>query len=353
MIMWKPLKNRLLDLRWASKINESELSIQLVNGSTIELKGTEDPNRLRGVSLDYCVIDEAAEVKLEELWGEIVRPALADRQGGAMFIGTPKGKGNPFYDMWVQAHSTAHWRAWQYTTIEGGFVKPEEIEAAKGDMSERQFRQEFLATFETYENRVAWAFDRDTHVIDVGEPDTRVIEVGLDFNRNPIHATISVRAGEDILVIDEISMYSSDTDELVAEINLRYPNSKVFVYPDPSGSRKQTSSGGRSDHIILQNAGFIVKAPRKHDPVRDRINAINARFRTAGGENHLFIHPRCKVTINSLDKHTFKEGTGIPDKDTGMDHAFDALSYHVAYVFPLKKTVDSESTTGKWGLALA
>ena len=141
MIMWKPLKNRLLDLRWASKINESELSIQLVNGSTIELKGTEDPNRLRGVSLDYCVIDEAAEVKLEELWGEIVRPALADKQGGAMFIGTPKGKGNPFYDMYVQAHTTPDWHAWQYTTIDGGFVKPEEIEAAKNDMSERQFRQ--------------------------------------------------------------------------------------------------------------------------------------------------------------------------------------------------------------------
>ena len=353
MIMWKPLKNRLLDLRWASKINESELSIQLVNGSTIELKGTEDPNRLRGVSLDYVVIDEAAEVKLEELWGEIVRPALADRQGGAMFIGTPKGKGNPFYDMFVQASSTPDWAAWQYTTIEGGFVTPEEVEAARQDMSERQFRQEFMATFETYENRVAWAFDRETHITDVGEPDTRVIEVGLDFNRNPIHATISVRVGEDILVIDEISMYSSDTDELVAEIKNRYPNSKVFVYPDPSGSRKQTSSGGRSDHIILQNAGFIVKSPRKHDPVRDRINAINARFRTAGGENHLFIHPRCKVTINSLDKHTFKEGTGIPDKDTGMDHAFDALSYHVAYVFPLKKDVDPDLQTGKWGLALA
>ena len=353
MIMWKPLKNRLLDLRWVSKINESELSIQLINGSTIELKGTEDPNRLRGVSLDYVVIDEAAECKLEELWGEIVRPALADRQGGALFIGTPKGKGNQFYDMYVQAQNTPGWNSWQFTTIEGGFVTPEEVDAAKQDMSERQFRQEFLATFETYENRVAWAFERDTHIQSLPNPNTSVLEVGLDFNRNPIHATISVRQGEDIYVIDEISMYSSDTDELVEEIKSRYPNSKVFVYPDPSGSRKQTSSGGRSDHIILENAGFIVKSPRKHDPVRDRINAINARFRTAAGKNHLFIDPKCKATINSLDKHIFKEGTGIPDKDTGFDHAFDALSYHVAFVFPLKKHRDPQEDTGKWGLALA
>ena len=353
MIMWKPLKNRLLDLRWASKINESELSIQLVNGTTISLKGSEDPNRLRGVSLDYLVIDEAAECHLEELWGEICRPALSDKQGGALFIGTPKGKGNPFYDMWVAAKDTPGWAQFQYTTLEGGFVKPEEIEAARADMSERQFRQEFLATWESYESRVAWAFDRDANIKSLENPDTRVIEVGLDFNRNPIHATISVRLGDDIYVIDEISMYSSDTDELVEEIRNRYPNSKVFVYPDPSGSRKQTSSGGRSDHIILENAGFIVKSPRKHDPVRDRINAINARFRTATGENHLFIDPKCKVTINSMDKHIFKEGTGIPDKDTGFDHAFDALSYHVAYVFPLKRERDFGEQPNKWGVALA
>lgn len=351
MIMWKPLKNRLMDLRWASKINESELSIQLVNGSTISLKGSEDPNRLRGVSLDYLVIDEAAECHLEELWGEICRPALADRQGGAMFIGTPKGKANTFYDMWVQAKETPNWAAWQYTTLDGGFVSEEEIEAAKRDMNERQFRQEFLATFETYENRVAWAFDREQNIRALDNPDTRTIFVGCDFNRNPIHATISVQDKDNVYVIDEISMFSSDTDELVDEIKNRYPNSKVFVYPDPSGSRKQTSSGGRSDHIILENAGFVVKSPRKHDPVRDRINAINARFRSATGENHLFIDPKCKATINSMDKHTFKEGTGIPDKDTGFDHAFDALSYHIAYVFPVKKQREDEQP-GRWGLAL-
>ena len=68
MILWKPLKRRLIDLRWVKKINETELSIQLKNGSTISLKGAEDPDRLRGVSLDYVVIDEAAEVKLDTLW---------------------------------------------------------------------------------------------------------------------------------------------------------------------------------------------------------------------------------------------------------------------------------------------
>jgi hypothetical protein len=341
MIVWKPLKNKLLDLKWVKKINESELSILLKNGTTISLKGAEDPDKLRGVSLDYTVIDEAAECKLESLWGEILRPALADRQGNALFIGTPKGKSNAFYDLYVFANEADNkdWSAFQYTTMDGGFVKPEEIEAAKRDMSERQFRQEFEATFETYENRVAWAFDRGVNIQAPKDLPTDIVHVGMDFNRNPLVASIAVQQGNTLYAIDEIQIFGSNTDEMCDEIKSRYPHSKVFVYPDPSGSRQQTSSGGRSDHSILANRGFVVKAPRKHDPVKDRINAINARFRSADGTNYLFISPNCKHTINSLDKHTFKEGTQVPDKDTGYDHMFDAISYMVAYLFPVRRQV--------------
>jgi len=134
------------------------------------------------------------------------------------------------------------------------------------------------------------------------------------------------------------------------EIKNRYPKSKIFVYPDPSGSARKTSSNGMTDHTILQNAGFVVKSPRKHDPVRDRINAINARLCSADGKRHLFISPSAKYTIESLDKYTFKEGTQVPDKNSGYDHIFDALSYAVAFMFPLKKDVDLDKTTPtRWG----
>jgi len=93
MIIWKPLKKRLLELRWVKKINESELSITLKNNSTISLKGAEDPDRLRGIRLNYAVIDEAAFVS-PNLWFEVVRPALSDQEGGALFISTPLGKSN-------------------------------------------------------------------------------------------------------------------------------------------------------------------------------------------------------------------------------------------------------------------
>jgi hypothetical protein len=353
MIVWKPLKRRLLDLRWVSKINESELSLLLKNGTAISLKGSEDPDKLRGVSLDFAVIDEAADCKLQTLWGEIVRPALADRQGSALFIGTPKGKSNPFYDLYQFARENRDWSAFQYTTADGGFVPPEEIEAAKRDMSEKQFRQEFLASFETDESRVAWAFNRDTHTVDLPkEQDTRTVFVGMDFNVSPMSAVIAVQNGETLTVIDELAVYGSNTDEVADEIRTRYPNSKIFVYPDPAGAQRKTSANGQTDHKILENRGFIVKAPRRHDPVRDRINATNARFRNAAGEINLYIGKNCKRTIESLEKHSFKPNTQIPDKDSGHDHQFDALSYMVAYLYPIKGPQIPQQT-GRWGHQIA
>ena len=340
MILWKPLKEKLLDLRWVAKINETNLECVLKNGSTISLKGADNKDSLRGVSLSYCVIDEAADCD-PDLFPEIIRPALADQKGGALFIGTPKGKGNYFYELYQAAKDTPDWNRWQYTTLQGGFVDPEEVEAARADMSERQFRQEFEATFETYENRVAWSFDRDHNVKTAPDLDTSVIYCGIDFNTSPICCTIGVRVNETMWIIDEISMYSSNTNELIEEIKNRYPRSKVFAFPDPSGSRQQTSSSGRSDHTILTSAGFVVKAPRKHDPVRDRINAANARLCDANGDRHVYIDPKCKGLIESLDKYTYKPGTQVPDKGR-LDHFFDAWSYKIAYLWPVRKPVQPQ-----------
>jgi hypothetical protein len=343
----------MLELKWAEKINESELSILLKNGSTISLKGSENPDSLRGVSLSYVVIDEVAEVP-ESLWTEVVRPALADQEGGALFIGTPKGKGNWSYDLYTMHEYQPHiWRSWQFTTISGGRVSDEEINQAKQDMSEKQFRQEFLATFETFEGRVAWAFNREHNIKEVENPDTRMLYVGCDFNVNPVTATIGVQTGDALYIIDEIVMHNSNTQELADEINTRYPKSKIFVYPDPSGNQRKTSANGQTDHTILEKAGFVVKAPRKHDAVRDRINAINARFCNNQGERKLFISKSCKYTIDSLEKYTYKEGTQIPDKNSGYDHVFDALSYCVAYLYPLAKSVDTTDKPKRWTHRLA
>jgi hypothetical protein len=340
MIVWRKLKNRLQDLRWIRKTNESELSILLKNGSTISLKGADNEDSLRGIGLDFLCCDEFADIK-PEAWYEVLRPTLADKQGKAMFIGTPKGIANWAYELYqMEQEFPEQWKSFQYTTIDGGRVSAEEIEAARRDLDIRQFRQEFLATFETYAGRIYYAFDRKFNVVDQPITSTDVIYIGMDFNIDPMSAVIAIRQGDTLYVIDEIRMFSSNTQEAVDEIKSRYPKSKIWAYPDPAGRQRKTSAGGLTDITILNNSGFIVKAPNSHTPVRDRINAVNSRLCDSTGIRRLFIHPRCKYTIEGLERHTYKEGTSQPDKDSGYDHMMDALGYMVDYLFPIKRDID-------------
>ena len=343
-IVWKKLKAKLLDLKWAKKVNETELSILLKNGTTIALKGADNADSLRGVGLDYLILDEFADID-PSAWFEVLRPTLADKQGKALFIGTPKGIANWSYDMYQnELRDSTSWKSFQYTTIDGGNVKPEEIESAKKDLDERTFRQEFMATFETYAGRIYYSFDRAHNVLIPEQYDTNVIYTGWDFNIDPMSVVIAVRHGDSLHVIDEIRMFSSNTQEAVEEIKSRYPKSRIWAYPDPASRQRKTSAGGSTDLTILQNAGFVVKVPNAHTPVRDRINAVNSRLCDTTGIRHLFIDPKCKYTIEGLERHTYKEGTTQPDKDSGYDHMMDALGYMVDYMFPIRRDIDPALT---------
>jgi hypothetical protein len=348
-IIFKRLKQKLMDLRWVKKINETNLEFILKNGSTISLKGSDNPDSLRGISLSAAVFDEFAFMDPDTFW-TVIRPALADQQGPALFITTPIGKGNWAFDLYNMAENNRDWASYTFTTLQGGFVTEEEIEAARNEMSEQQFKQEFEASFVTASNLVAWAFTRD-NIRTLSDPDIRNLHIGMDFNNSPITAAIYVQHGQEMYQIDEIHMLNSHTQELADEILRRYPKSKITVYPDPSGRQRKTSAGGATDFTILEGAGFTVKAPFKHDPVRDRINSYNARLCSATGLKRLFVDPKCKYTIESLEKFCFKPGTQIPDKGD-WDHMFDAASYCIQYMFPLVKERE-QIRPQRWGHQLA
>ena len=102
-IIWDDLKEKMLACRWAKKINESDLTIRLVNNSIIHLRSADNPDSLRGISIDHLIMDECAMID-HKTWTEVLRPALSDRKGHAMFITTPKGH-NWVYDLYQQAHN--------------------------------------------------------------------------------------------------------------------------------------------------------------------------------------------------------------------------------------------------------
>jgi len=145
-IMWNTLLELGHPVITSSHINN--LQIKLINGATISLKGGDRPETMRGVSLKYLVLDEYADIK-PSVWEEILRPALADQKGSAMFIGTPMGR-NHFYELFKYAEISDDptYRAWHFTSYDNPLLDPEEIDVAKKSMSSYAFRQEFMASFE-------------------------------------------------------------------------------------------------------------------------------------------------------------------------------------------------------------
>jgi len=341
-IAWDMLIHTIPE-EYINKSNESTLTLKLINGSVISLKGAEKPNNLRGRALDFVVLDEFADMR-PEAWYEVIRPSLSDREGSALFIGTPKGR-NHFYDLWASGvNNLPNWSSFQYTTLQGGNVPESEVEAAKIDLDERTFNQEYCAEFVTYSGLIYYAFSRELSVVDWKNDGT--LHIGMDFNLDPMSAVICIRKGEMLYAVDEIVIYGSNTDEMVTEIKDRYPNRHIIVYPDPASRQRKTSAGGRTDLSILQNAGFAVKAKKSHALVRDRINAVNSRLLSINGQRKLFFSPKCKQTIKSLERQTYKEGTSIPNKD-GFDHMNDALGYLVEYLFPVRTEYDTPQPT-RW-----
>ena len=338
MIVFKKLRKKLVSLRWVSKINETSLSFELKNGSTISLKGADNYDSLRGVGLDFLVMDEFADID-PEAWFETLRPTLADKMGRALFIGTPKGMNwaKDLYDM--AEEYPEEWASFQYTTEDGGNVSIEEIEAARRTLDEKTFNQEFRATFETFSGRVFYAFNRALNCKAYTGALPYEILIGTDFNIDPMSAVVAVRNGDVLHIIDEIRMMGSNTDELVEEIRNRYPTQRIVAFPDPAGGQRKTSAGGKTDHTILRNAGFTVKSHNSTSSVRDGINAVNSKLSSSSGVITLFVDPKCKYVIECLEKQTYKTGTSIPDKASGFDHMNDALRYMVEYLFPIRQPV--------------
>ena len=342
-IAWVKLKQVLKDLRWVKRINEAELTITLKNGSRICLRGADNKDSLRGVGIDFLVLDECADIE-ESAWSEVLRPTLSDTKGNALFCGTPKGM-NWFHDLYQRGQDTTEteWSSYQFTTLEGGFVDANEIEQAKRDLDSKTFRQEYQATWETYSGIIYYGFDMAQNVANVVEPlDNNIIHIGIDFNLDPMSAVVAYIKDGIVNVYDEIQIWSSNTDELCQEIHRRYPGKKIFVYPDPASKQRKTSAGGRTDLSILTNAGFIPKVMSRHMAIRDRVNSVNAKLCSASGQRGIIIHPKCKNLLNSIAKQTYKEGTVLPDKTQGFDHMNDALGYLISFLYPITTYYNNE-----------
>jgi terminase large subunit-like protein len=153
--VWRTIHTSLATI--TTRKNEQEHWIELMGGGKIDCWSLDDPDAGRGRAYARIVVDEAALVAdLQRAWEQSVRPMLADYQGGAWFLSTPKGTANYFHTLYQRGQDpgSQEWASWQMPTTSNPHINPTEVEAARGDMTDLAFAQEYLAQFVTWAGAV-------------------------------------------------------------------------------------------------------------------------------------------------------------------------------------------------------
>lgn len=341
-IMWTKLK-RAIPVQWVAGVHETLLKITLKNGSVISLKGADRPDTLRGVGLNYVVLDEFQDMR-KGVWDEVLRPTLATTEGGALFIGTPKSFNHfhKLYEKGQKQRSRKHnreWKSWQYPTIMSPFVPTKEIEQARLDLDPRTFRQEFEATFETMSGRVYYPFDRKVHVGKYPFNPKLPIWIGQDFNIDPMSSVIlQPQPNGEVWVVDELVLFNSNVTEVCDALEQRYWRylKQIEIYPDPAGTSRSHARGESALDIFRQRGFGRIYHRKKHPFVQDRVNAVNAKLYSSAGTITLRVNETCKNMIDAFEQVIYKEGSTEIDKSLNKEHIADGLGYVIDYRFPIK-----------------
>lgn len=173
-------------------------------------------------------------------------------------------------------------------------------------------------------------FNRAEHVKPAPGLEDDPLHVGVDFNVGNMTAIVCLRHEGGLHVIDEITG-AHDTDSVGRTLRSKYPSHRLYGYPDASGGARSTNAS-QTDIQILESYGISNQSPRANPPVRDRVNAVQMLLENGKGERRLWFDPSCRKAIQSLELQCWTD-KGEPDKESGHDHACDALGYVVWRLF--------------------
>lgn len=328
MIHWTALQDEI-PRELIEKKNEVELSITLINGSVIQLRGAEDPDSLRGVKLRGLIIDEVASIRnFTWLWAEVLRATLTDYIAPAMFIGTPKGF-NHFYDLFNI--NSGEYKSFRYTTYDNPHIQRSEIETAKQQLTEDVFAQEYMGDFRKYTGLVYKEFNRDIHVKDIPDfPGVYWIR-GLDRGfTNPTAIPI-------IQVDKDGNWYQTDELYQGQLTNPKLADAIVGLCGAKEFELSTMDCAQASDIKELADLGLDFIPVKKEsgesgvEYVRYKIQKFTERLHVKpDGKPSYYVHPRCTNTIGEFEFYRWAEKKNETDPDSEQpekvnDHMMDAL----------------------------
>jgi hypothetical protein len=239
--------------------NEQELRADLPGGRRIYIAGADNPDAHRGIYLDGCVLDEYAQMH-PLVWSEVIRPALSDRQGFCIFIGTPKGRNN-FYEIYEMAKQTEGWYTQVFKASETGLIEEAELEQIKKEIGEDAFNQEFECSFDAAVKGTYYG----TQIADL-EKRQRITAVPYDPSLGVITAWdlgigdstaiwFAQRLFREVRLIDYIELAGRSIPEIVKELR-----AKPYVYTThllPHDAAARELGTGKSRQEVLRNLGIV------------------------------------------------------------------------------------------------
>jgi hypothetical protein len=259
-IVWKELKNKTHDF-WVTTPNETRMEIKIKtkegvddltgattlsdkNPSEIWLRGTENIESARGNKINFLVVDEVASIRnWEYVWNTVLRPTLTDTVGKAIFISTPKGF-NHFYTMYNRHLADTDYSSFHYSTYDNPHIPKEEVDKARKEVTEEQFRQEYMAEFVAVSGQVYKEWDMTRQFIPVQYNPELELHVTFDFGVNDPTAIIWIqKQGNFFHIIDYYEMNNASVEHFVHILNSK-PYKKPTLYTgDPAGRARNNVTG--------------------------------------------------------------------------------------------------------------
>lgn len=347
-IYWDDMKKLTLSATHANRPSESDLIIFMPNGSEIHMIGLDKPERIEGIPWTGGGIDEIADIKAGA-WEANILPALntvnptrPDYRAWCWLLGVPDGL-NHYYDMaeYARTANDPEWGLYHWKSAE--ILPADVIASAKRQMSAKQFKQEFEASFETASGRIYEDYSELNYTRETIASHEQLL-LYCDFNYSPMSAGVGVRRGNDIYCLDEIILESAVARNTAQEFVDKFKdhgNKRVLLYGDPAG-RAGEKHGQQSNYTeiegLLRQSGWQVT--RKVKPaapaIKDRQNAVRAKICTASGHRSLFVHPtNAPYTHKGLATVQLKSGSSFLEVETDYQHITTAVGYMIDYEFPM------------------
>ncbi len=280
-----------------TKFNESELRCDLPNGARITILGAENDQALRGIFLDGCVFDETQSIK-PTIFPEIIRPALADRKGWCVFIGTPKGR-NYFYELYEQAKENKDWFSCVFKASDTKILDDEELKAAQEVMSKDLYEQEFECSFQaaitgSYYGHIIESLAKEGRVGDVPYDDNLDVETWWDLGLNDSTSIwFAQRYKGEIRLIDYYENSGFGLDHYIDIIDQKGYDYSKHIAPHDIKVRELGNMGkSRLESALELGIAFEV-APKVS--IEDGIEAVRKEL-----TNCWFDKNKCKTAIEYL-----------------------------------------------------